>query len=138
MIAANYIKYPEALRFQREMFSNGYHNSPRIMRLMECMFTWTASIPQWVKDAKRRAVALVKVWKNTQIDINFFNRAFAAVNCKAKYLGPNGETWSGRGLMPKWLSALVKQGYEKEAFDLMPNEKYFLASTYSQGAPYLP
>lgn len=34
----------------------------------------------------------------------------------AKYRGPNGETWSGRGLMPRWLSALVAQGKSKESF----------------------
>lgn len=34
----------------------------------------------------------------------------------AKYLGPEGQTWSGRGLMPRWLSALVAQGQTKEEF----------------------
>jgi DNA-binding protein H-NS len=34
----------------------------------------------------------------------------------AKFRGPNGETWSGRGLMPRWLSALVAQGQPKETF----------------------
>jgi DNA-binding protein H-NS len=34
----------------------------------------------------------------------------------AKYRGPNGETWSGRGLMPRWLAALVAQGQSKESF----------------------
>lgn len=34
----------------------------------------------------------------------------------AKYRGPNGETWSGRGLTPKWLSALIAQGLPKESF----------------------
>ncbi len=34
----------------------------------------------------------------------------------AKFRGPNGETWSGRGLMPRWLSALVAQGQPKENF----------------------
>lgn len=38
----------------------------------------------------------------------------------AKYRGPNGETWSGRGLMPKWLSALVAQGRGKEEFAIRP------------------
>lgn len=33
-----------------------------------------------------------------------------------KYRGPNGETWSGRGLMPRWLSALVAQWQAKEQF----------------------
>ena len=34
----------------------------------------------------------------------------------AKFRGPNGETWSGRGLTPKWLSALVAQGRAREEF----------------------
>jgi len=34
----------------------------------------------------------------------------------AKYRGPNGETWSGRGLTPRWLSNLVEQGQSKESF----------------------
>lgn len=34
----------------------------------------------------------------------------------AKYRGPNVEAWSGRGLMPRWLAALVAQGRTKEEF----------------------
>ncbi len=34
----------------------------------------------------------------------------------AKFRGPNGETWSGRGLSPRWLTALVAQGHSKEEF----------------------
>ncbi len=34
----------------------------------------------------------------------------------AKYRGPDGQAWSGRGLMPRWLSALVAQGQSKEEF----------------------
>lgn len=34
----------------------------------------------------------------------------------AKYRGPNGETWSGRGLTPRWLATLVAQGGTKEDF----------------------
>lgn len=33
-----------------------------------------------------------------------------------KYRGPNGETWSGRGLMPKWLRFLTDQGQTKESY----------------------
>lgn len=40
----------------------------------------------------------------------------AAVPVAAKYRGPNGETWSGRGLTPKWLAALMTQGQSKEDF----------------------
>ncbi len=37
-----------------------------------------------------------------------------------KYRGPNGETWSGRGLTPNWLTALIAQGQPKEAFFITP------------------
>jgi DNA-binding protein H-NS len=33
-----------------------------------------------------------------------------------KYRGPNGETWTGRGLMPRWLAAKVAEGQSKESF----------------------
>lgn len=41
-------------------------------------------------------------------------KASAAV--AAKYRGPNGETWSGRGLTPKWLASLIAQGSSKEQY----------------------
>src|SRR5665213_2122677 len=31
-----------------------------------------------------------------------------------KYRGPNGETWAGRGLTPRWLTALEKKGKKRE------------------------
>ena len=34
----------------------------------------------------------------------------------AKYKGPNGELWSGRGLTPRWMATLIAQGQSKEAF----------------------
>lgn len=42
----------------------------------------------------------------------------AATVVAAKYRGPNGETWSGRGLTPRWLAALVAQGKTKEEFGI--------------------
>ena len=38
----------------------------------------------------------------------------------AKYRGPNGEAWSGRGLTPKWLAALIADGKKKEEFAIQP------------------
>jgi DNA-binding protein H-NS len=34
----------------------------------------------------------------------------------AKYRGPNGETWSGRGLAPRWLSALEQKGKKRDRY----------------------
>ncbi|MCB2031767.1 MAG: H-NS histone family protein [Rhodoferax sp.] len=39
-----------------------------------------------------------------------------AAKVAAKFRGPNGETWSGRGLTPRWLASLVEQGRKKEEF----------------------
>lgn len=33
-----------------------------------------------------------------------------------KYRGPDGETWAGRGAMPRWLSGLIKEGHSVEEF----------------------
>jgi DNA-binding protein H-NS len=33
-----------------------------------------------------------------------------------KYIGPNGEVWTGRGKQPKWLSDLVAQGHSEDEF----------------------
>lgn len=38
----------------------------------------------------------------------------------AKYRGPNGETWSGRGLTPKWLTTLEAEGRAKAEFLIAP------------------
>lgn len=35
-----------------------------------------------------------------------------------KYRGPNGETCTGRGVMPRWLSDLVAGGRAKEEFSI--------------------
>lgn len=43
-------------------------------------------------------------------------RKSAGTVVAAKYKGPNGETWSGRGLTPRWLASLIAQGQSKESF----------------------
>ena len=39
-----------------------------------------------------------------------------SVGVPAKYRGPGEETWSGRGLTPRWLASLMLQGRAKEEF----------------------
>lgn len=87
MIAKNFIRYPEALRFQVEMFSNGYHNSPRLMRLMTVIFEWAPITPEWVKVATAKAKALVKAWKTVQMEL------FETMKKKA------GKTWRQMALV---------------------------------------
>lgn len=116
MIAANYLKHPEALRFQRELFHNGFKNSPRIMRLMECVFKFAPDVPQWAKEAARKARQLAKAWKAAQITLNFSKPIADAKRVVGFYYGPRGESWSGRGQMPQWLNSLVRAGDSKELY----------------------
>lgn len=113
MIASNYLKHPEALRFQRELFHNGYKNSPRIMRLMECVFKFAPEVPQWAKEAARKVRQLVQGWKGAQICLNFkvpfdwFEKAkeLAARGSIGMFLNTEtGDTWTGRGQEPKWVA----------------------------------
>ena len=46
--------------------------------------------------------------------------AKSSVKVEAKFKGPNGEAWTGRGLTPKWLAALIAQGHSKEEFAVKP------------------
>ena len=38
----------------------------------------------------------------------------------AKYRGPDGETWAGRGLAPRWMTDLEKKGKKRESFRIQP------------------
>lgn len=38
------------------------------------------------------------------------------IKVAAKYRGAEGQSWSGRGLMPRWLKTLVAEGRTKEEF----------------------
>lgn len=43
-------------------------------------------------------------------------RKDAGAPVAAKFRGPNGETWSGRGRMPKWLQAMEAEGRKRSEF----------------------
>ena len=43
-------------------------------------------------------------------------KAQAGTKAAAKYRGPNGEEWSGRGQTPRWMKPLIEKGKKKEDF----------------------
>ena len=43
-------------------------------------------------------------------------RRDAGTKAMAKYRGPNGEGWSGRGRLPRWLQALEAEGRRRDEF----------------------
>ncbi|HEX5803457.1 MAG TPA: H-NS histone family protein [Azospira sp.] len=75
---------------------------------------------------KAEAIAAVKKlvadFSLTAEDCGFRQTGKAAKNNKAKatvtarFRGPNGETWSGRGRTPNWLATLEGQGQSRERF----------------------
>jgi len=63
---------------------------------------------------KGRGKALAK--PKTKTKVAGTKRKVAGAVVAAKFRGPNGESWSGRGLTPRWLSALLAQGKTKQDF----------------------
>src|SRR5215203_3976895 len=43
-------------------------------------------------------------------------KSLAGRKVAAKYRGPSGETWAGRGAQPRWLTAALKEGKRREDF----------------------
>lgn len=43
-------------------------------------------------------------------------RRDAGGSVAVRFRGPNGETWSGRGRMPRWLSAMEASGRKRDEF----------------------
>jgi DNA-binding protein H-NS len=43
-------------------------------------------------------------------------RSDKGVKLKPKYVGPNGEIYTGRGPTPKWLKALERKGEKREKY----------------------
>ncbi len=43
-------------------------------------------------------------------------RSDAGVKLKPKFVGPNGETYTGRGPTPGWLKALEAKGHKRERY----------------------
>ena len=43
-------------------------------------------------------------------------RSDAGVKLKPKFIGPNGETYTGRGPTPKWLKDLEAKGVNRNKF----------------------
>ncbi len=68
--------------------------------------------------AKTRLKAPVQ--KSSKKPLTRKSSPIAGRSVAVKYRGPKGETWTGRGSMPKWLRALVEKGKTKEDFAIAP------------------
>jgi DNA-binding protein H-NS len=48
-----------------------------------------------------------------------------------KYRGPNGETWAGRGIRPRWLAIAMNEGKQLEDFLIEAPKKSAYAKSFS-------
>ena len=53
------------------------------------------------------------------------------IKVAAKYRGPGGETWAGRGAMPRWMTAAIKEGKKRDDFLI---DKSAAAATAKRGS----
>ncbi|HRD87707.1 MAG TPA: H-NS histone family protein [Accumulibacter sp.] len=75
-----------------------------------------------VSDAIAQARKLIAEHGLTAADLGFKVAGASAAPAKAKvavavkYRGPNGESWSGRGKAPNWLTSLESDGRHRDEF----------------------
>jgi DNA-binding protein H-NS len=75
-----------------------------------------------VADAIAQARKLIAEHGLTAADLGFKVAGTAATAARAKvavavkYRGPNGESWSGRGKAPNWLTILESDGRQRNEF----------------------
>ena len=73
-------------------------------------------VPKAIAEVKR----LMDEFGITPADLSFTSNIKGKAHKKravlAKYRGPKGESWSGRGLAPKWLKAELEHGKKKSDF----------------------
>lgn len=68
------------------------------------------------KHNEARAEALERIKAEIEQFGFLKHELFAPVTRPAKYVGPNGEKWSGAGKTPNWLQALADAGHGIEQF----------------------
>ena len=73
-----------------------------------------------VKDLQNpKAAKGTKVKDATKVRVSSPKKVSGAT-VAPKYRGPDGQTWSGRGLTPRWMTSLLEQGRTKYDFLIQP------------------
>lgn len=69
-ICKSYIRNPDALRFQKELFAQTFGRHYTVLsRLMQCVCQITETAPAWWVEMREKAARLVKHWKGLQVEI---------------------------------------------------------------------
>ena len=74
--------------------------------------------------AKREADAAVRLAAIADMKIKCAEMGIVArdlfepVKVEPTHRGPSGETWTGRGILPKWLEKLEAEGHSRDSFKI--------------------
>ncbi|WP_209022643.1 H-NS family nucleoid-associated regulatory protein [Rhodocyclus gracilis] len=105
-------------------------NGERLMSNLQDLIAQRDALDKQIEEtrkaARAAAIAQVREWVAahglTAEDIGFKASGAAKAPAKLrkavaiKYRGPAGETWTGRGVAPKWLTALESAGRTRSEF----------------------
>ena len=86
-----------------------FHKTVSEIREKMAAFGITVKDLQVPSGAKAKTAVSRKTAKST-------TKKITGVAVAAKYRGPEGQSWSGRGLTPRWLKSLLEGGQTKEEF----------------------
>jgi len=127
-ICKSYIKNPDALRFQKELFARtfGKHYSV-LSRLTHCICQVLDAVPAWVKEMKERAARLVKHWKGQQLTLSFPANSIGPYTPST----PPNRTTPKPFLHPNTSGRAIQCGGAYRRF--CPTEKWATAKAWSYG-----
>lgn len=75
-------------------------------------------LAKWKAEAEENGLSLQALLPSMASEPKKAARKGTGDTLPAKYRGPNGEEWSGRGRLPKWLHALEAEGKNREDYRL--------------------
>ena len=89
--------------------------SMTIAKLVELRDQITEHLVQRRKDLEHQ-IANLDAQGGRRVSGNSKRSPMAGIKVKPKYKGPKGGLWTGRGVHPTWLAALLKEGRKLEEF----------------------
>lgn len=91
-----------------------------IKQLIEERNALDTLITEKTKAAKEKAIEtckkLIKDFELTSRDLGLSHPVRKLKRLKPKYVGPNGESWAGRGRVPVWMKKALEEGKTLEDF----------------------
>jgi len=72
--------------------------------------------------AAKMGMSLETLFPRVEVATTRRHRSDAGQPLVQKFRGPNGETWSGRGIAPRWMSALEAEGRKREEFRIKDDQ----------------